>query len=258
MFFDNRKKLSGVCKVPCLSSLSFYKQMRTLLTFIILGIFLISFASALNWDNVKQFEKGDKPYGKYTIKNSFGFGETIAEIELLKNTDKCGEDCSAEKEIVMKKEGVLIDSVKFLWLNNEGEWEERALRSYRFLIRTKHEPYYVDDYSQECKENGKVSANGTREQTCSMKKVGQHTEYKDEFEEYTLGSTVPKGTYYVKLEGQKRPDWTYDWIIVSQGKVLDDWSVWAGIGSNFKVDVNVNLWYVGVTVIEVCEPVGDT
>lgn len=43
---------------------------------------------------------------------------------------------------------------------------------------------------------------------------------------YELGTSMDAGNYEVKLEGSKRPDWSYDWIYKTQGESLDEWAVW--------------------------------
>jgi len=43
---------------------------------------------------------------------------------------------------------------------------------------------------------------------------------------YNLGEEVEPGTYYIRLEGKKKPDRSVDWQITSQGKLIDDWALW--------------------------------
>jgi hypothetical protein len=190
----------------------------------------ISLASALTFDNIKSFEKGELKYGKVTITNAFGLGSVLEEITLLDNSDKCSNDCYAEKEIKLYSDGSLIDDVRFLRLMDNGKWVESSIRSYKFLIKTNEEEYKEDTYEWQCNPTGKISSNGTAEETCSNVKTGTVTKKKPSYEEYQLGTERPKGTYTVRLEGSKRADWTYDWQITTQGKLIEDWSVW-GVGA---------------------------
>ena len=99
--------------------------MNKLFTFLLLSLFLISFASALDlsaepiekvgvdWDNVESFTKtkDTSVYGKYEIKNSvlgipFLSLSKVADIELKANSDICGVNCFADKEITLYNDGI--------------------------------------------------------------------------------------------------------------------------------------------------------
>jgi hypothetical protein len=200
-----------------------------------------------NLDNVYNFEKTvDMRYGKIEITNSFLWflpTDTIETIELKDNTDTCGQYCSATKEITTYTDTKLIDSVKFLKLQDDGKWVDSSIRSYQFYIKSKSTPYEVEDTEYVCTPTGKISVNGTIEQTCENKVTGTHTEYSDEWIPYNF-EVMPKGTYTVKLEGEKRPEWTYDWIITSQGRELLEWSVW---GAFTSINNLMNYWAMNET-----------
>jgi len=181
-------------------------------------------------DNIKEFTKDiEMEYGKIDIKNSFLWflpTSTIETIELKKNTNICGQFCSAEKEITIYTDTKLIDSIKFMKLEDNGNWVRSNIRNYKFYIRSKQTPYEVEDTKWVCKDTGFIDEkNGSAIQDCSNQVVGSHTEYEDSWIEYNY-EVMPTGTYYVKLEGEKRPEFTYDWIITSQGKEISEWSVW--------------------------------
>ena len=193
----------------------------------LIGVICLASVSAMNLDNRKgELIKGEgiSSYGKIEIKNFFGLGSTIATLELKKNSDYCLEDCSAEKEIVLTDEGILIDSVKFETITKDNKRIEQPIRSYQFYIKTGDKEIEVDDYKETCKE--KLSLNGTMETLCTTAKSGTHTELEPIWTKYELGQVVPAGTYNVKLEGQKSPSKTVDWIVQSQGVWIDDWVVW--------------------------------
>jgi len=193
-------------------------------------IVLISSVSALDFDNSKsKLEKGKAGYDNIRIKNAFGLGTTLWEGELTKNTDTCGISCSAEKTITIYDTGSLIDDVRFETITETDRYEQN-IRSYQFYIKTNEEEFDVDDYEYQCVETGKVSGNGTKEQTCSNVKVGSHKENRPLWEKYSLGQEVEAGTYEVKLEGNKKPSRTVDWQIKSEGIWIDDWAVWASGG----------------------------
>jgi len=218
--------------------------MKNKLIFLLLGLvlatsFTVQGVNALEFDNVKNIkEDGIAGYPNIKIKNMFGLGSILWEGELTKNTDTCGESCSAEKTITIYDTGSLIDDVRFETITETGRVEQR-IRSYKFYIKTGEEEIEVDDYEWVCVETGKVSGNGTKEQTCSNVKVGSHIEYNPIWKEYSLKQELEAGTYEVKLEGQKEPSRAVDWIIKSEGIWIDDWAVW---GANDLLNKLVGYW----------------
>ncbi len=116
------------------------KRISLLIVGFFLTLFLTSMVSALDWDNKKQFTLDDttSKYGRIEIYNSFflglGIGTKLWQAELKLNTDTCGEFCSAEKEITIYKDGVLIDDVKFETIKKDGSRVEQDIRSYQFYI----------------------------------------------------------------------------------------------------------------------------
>jgi len=106
--------------------------MKKLFIFLMLGILLISFVSAYNFDNVK-YEKdktfdgkeilGNNLLEKYKpieIKNAFGLGETLFEGYISKHDETCWIDCSSTMEIKLNQDGVLIDDIIFKTLQEDN------------------------------------------------------------------------------------------------------------------------------------------
>ena len=99
--------------------------MKKLFTFLLISLFLISFASALqSTEFVRDQDKINKQetttnYGTYIIEESvwwdvFGWWTTerIKEVTLKDNSDICGENCYAIKEINNLDGGSLIDDIR--------------------------------------------------------------------------------------------------------------------------------------------------
>jgi len=170
------------------------------LPLIVVALIVLSFslavplASAAQFDNVKgnlKFGDGISSYGKVEIRNWFGLGR-LAELELKKNTDYCGLECSATKEITLYSSGVLVDDIRFYKASGFGGADRLSdIDSYNFYIIEK----------------------GT------SKRIP-----------YTIGDSVDAGTYELLLEGTKGRTETYDWQIKSQGIWIDEWALWAGQG----------------------------
>ena len=199
-----------------------------ILCFLIVNLMGISLISAADFDNIKGDLIKDETtsrYGKITIKDWFGILD-LAELELKKNTDTCGSSCSAETEIIMYQDGILIDDVKFVGYQ---------VTNYQFYIQTgtKETGKIIDDYGEVCFSY----ENDTKTEYCHVKKVGTHKETEPIWEEYELGTEVIAGTYYIKLEGEKDYYSVTDWQITSQGKLIDDWADW-GVGGTITYDGN--------------------
>jgi hypothetical protein len=167
---------------------------------LVLLVLVLPYVNAYEFDNVKSFDKYIGNYGKITITNSFGLGSIISELELKDNTDYCGSECSANIQIDMKEDGILIDDIKFLEKQEDEKWIENTIKDYKFYI----------------KDGTKVVFNETINKT----------EIIDNYLEYKIGTEVKVGTYYVKLEGIKESYQTIDWQITSQGRLINDWAVW--------------------------------
>lgn len=91
----------------------------------------------VDWDNVKQFTNDEttSKYGKYEIRNTmlgipFWKLGKVMDIELKNNSDSCGVDCFAEKEITLYNDGILVDQIKFKTLQSDDSWKEQNIRSY--------------------------------------------------------------------------------------------------------------------------------
>lgn len=221
------------------------KNKKLLLSFI-LGILLLSFTSAFTVsdfavDEAKQLElKSKTNYGTITLKDRYfvdvlgWFDKDLAKLTLKENTDSCGNDCYAIKDIELFEDGSLVDDVRFYRIYEDGKQELSSIRSYEVLIKTDEKTSIEDVYEYQCKETGFINANGTAEMSCSNVKIGTKEVVEDIWGKYNLGDKMPRGTYTVKLIGEKRADWSYDWQVLSQGYWTEEWSSWGGIPINLS------------------------
>ena len=220
--------------------------MKKLLMFLLLGIFLFSLASvsALQFDNIKQIKEiGKTNYPNIEIKNAFGLGQRLARIELEEHQETCGQFCDSIMLITLDEDSVLIDDAWTLKKEN-GEWIKRDIRKLEFYINTEDKFIEVDDYETQCEVTGR-SKNGTEIKNCQRVKVGSHKEKSPTWTKYNLGEEVKKGIYEVKVVGEKKPSWEVDWIIETQGEILDELAVWEnntvleGLIAYYKMDDNL-------------------
>jgi hypothetical protein len=186
-----------------------------------------------------------------------------ADLVLTENTESCGQNCMAEFQIATASDSALIDGITF-YKNVSGEWVESNIRSYQFSIwdnpLSKEVNYFEDvcsgasydeetglqltedvcekvekmktvyykvvqDYKTECKEIGFDEKNGTTINECLQVESGTHDEEYSGYSNYNVGDVLPAGTYTVRLEGNKRNEWVYDWVITTQHKKISKWAV---------------------------------
>lgn len=206
--------------------------------FVFLFLMITTFATAFEFDNIKSetlttFDgkqvEGNTLLEKYKpieIKNAFGLGATLFEGYLSQHDTSCGQECSSTMEIKLTNEGVLVNAVDFYTILEDESRVKQNIRDYQFYLKTDQEAYSVDDYEYQCVDTGKINVNGTKEQSCSNIKVGSHTEYEPLWKKYNIGDSVPAGTYTLKLEADKKPSRTVDWVIKTTGETLSEWAEW--------------------------------
>lgn len=226
------------------------KKLFVLLSIFVLAIFLVGTVSAVKdtsvkWDNKKDFEKkGNQKYGKYQIYDSLflgvGKGNKLMDIELKENTETCTQNCFAIGDITLYEAGSLADAVIFKTLQKDGSWLEQPIRSYQFYIKQPVIETVIQDYKIVCSSyvsHTDEFGEYLEGQNCSNVPNGNHIQKSPEWIPYVLGDVVPAGTYILKLEGEKRPTRTVDWVVQSQGIWTNDWATWGNIslGDNAEV-----------------------
>lgn len=84
---------------------------KKILMTIILGMFLISFASAINWDNKMKYNEDSE---EIIVDNFFGLGGDLIKAQLKENgCDNQGRYCQASLPIALYEDGKLIEDRRF-------------------------------------------------------------------------------------------------------------------------------------------------
>ena len=224
---------------------------------LILGIFLISFASA--WfpsvtdaselkDNIKVSDSANV-YPAVKVEDWFGWGGTKADLILTEHTSNCSNNCESIFNINTYQESKLIDSIRFLKQERDGSWEEDQIKSYELYIKDGEVSEEVNDYGMNCYSNNDFK------EICEQTLVGSHKETTFSWRKYNLGEVLPAGDYIIKIKGDKRADIVYDWRITTQGKEIEEWSVWGYSNYdqnlsqywNFNGDLNGNTNVLSIT-----------
>ncbi len=151
--------------------------MKKLLTILLLGIFLISFSSAFEFDNCKKYNEEKK---EVIIENSFCLGEEIARIKLntpLNNLVGAGYQKVAELPINNKKDyqealkGMKFYNKRIKSNKFDSENEIEKVFDYRVL---EYKDIEVEDFYYDCHDS--ILTNGTIENNCNKIITGSHLE----------------------------------------------------------------------------------
>ena len=212
-------------------------------------VLLLNSVSATDFDNIisnKEIKQGDsfkigekdipynevwKDYKPIEISNAFNLpviGTSLYKDALTTHSYNCGGDnnCLDIWEAELNIDSALVDNLEFKRLVNEV-WQDGNVRWYKL--------YYwgtIEDYETTCKiEKEVIDKNGTSyiPKTCEEVKIGSH----EDWIEFKVGDIFKKGTYKVKLEADKRPDYIIDYIPTILGKKISSRAVW-GVGGNIS------------------------
>ena len=182
--------------------------------FIFILVLLVGIVSSFEFDNIKRYDAETKTI---TIINAFGLGEDLEKAKLINNTYNCEQSCSAYKEITLFKDGVLIQDLNFYRLFTDGSRELSEPKRYTLK-------YYID-FGDTFYIDKETLKNGTIVQETQTIFRGEDFYWVT----YELGTEVKAGTYQVRLEGTKKVNRIYDWIITLQGRELTEWATWGNI-----------------------------
>lgn len=223
------------------------------IAFSLMFIMLITYASALEFDNVKSdvtYTKGEsitldrtviaysdlwEKYKPIEVTNAFGMGSKLVEMALTEHTEDCDGDCKSEFVIVTYNEDVLIQDVSINYLVKDGKElknPEIAEIPFTLFYQTGTETIMVDDYSYQCDGYSTITNTDGIEITspiCDTVLSGKHEETIPSWKEFKVGEVFPAGDYKVKIESKIKPDYynnVYDWVVKTNGKTIDEWATW--------------------------------
>lgn len=215
-----------------------YILLISIIMFIVtLSFLVISNDISFSDGKAKIYDSANK---EVKVKDNFGLGDDIATIKLIKNTDVCFVNCSAEGIINLNKKGSLIDSLRF----------EKEIYNDRFISKKVSYKIYINKSSQiidvinstwkDCSKE-QILPNGSITKTCKY----EYSTRKDKkiiWELYN-GQELSPGNYTWRIEGQKKPEESIEWIPTFAGIEVNEWALWSsasGIVSYWAFDNNLN------------------
>lgn len=189
--------------------------MKRLIFIFLMMFLLVGTVSALEFDNVKEYSDDDR---KVTITNAFGFGDKIAELELITpklNSVLRGRD---RRVLVMDIENfgdLYTDGLKemqILDMNDEGS-EISKVFHYELAV---YEDVRVYQYNTTC----------DKELSCTQEVIGSHVE--SQITDWVVynGKDLPKGKITIALVTDVFKDDHFDGIPTIFGEKLTRWAEW--------------------------------
>lgn len=191
--------------------------MKKLFIFLLLGMFLISFATA-SIDYVDE----NKTYQIDTWLPNWlgGDGESI--VKLIDNTDYCLTDCYFTLEFNNERPVSLLEDLNFL--DRNGENAQEKLKDLNFQIgKYENTTKEVPIYTTVC-EDVYNSTNIT--QNCETINTENQTVTEEVLIWKEYNREEDTGLSYLKVNAKKSPMSSMDWIVTFRGEDLVKWAWW--------------------------------
>jgi len=195
--------------------------MKRLLIFLMLGIFLLSFTSALDLDNVKSYDSINK---EVTIKNAFGLGSDIGKAKLntpLKFAVAPGYQKVAEFNILSYEDyNDILKSIS-LYDKTKTDWEKFPIEREMDIKVLSFKEILKDEY-----ENVLIgkSKNGT--DVYELKKIGVSKEILEEWVKVDLTNLKENENVTLGIFTNVKMGDYVEWIPKIYGVEIDEWAEW--------------------------------
>lgn len=204
--------------------------MKRLMLFLFVGMFLISFVSALEIDNRGTYNENTKTM---TITNVFGFGREIAELTLITPVDNIvpiGYQKVAEFKVTSFEDYPnALREMDFYSKNNRDFKKVEKVFDYKVLNTIN---VSVNDYSESCR----YRSNGTVE-ACTSQLIGSHLEEREVWGDLNSKDLlIGDITVGIFTEVYERD--IVEWIPTFYGVEIEEWATWT---QSLNVDLVVYL-----------------
>jgi len=193
--------------------------MKKIFMFLILGLFLISLASAS-----VNYEEENKIYTVDTIWPTWLGGDGQSIVKLVNNTDECLIDCSFTLEFNNEQKVSLLEDIAFL--DRKGQEVQHTLKNLDFQIG-KYENITTTTpiYEQSCEDIFNETTNNVT-QSCEQIQTGEDTNTEEVLTWNNYNGELVNGLSYLKVNAKKNPFSSMDWIITFRGEDLVKWAWW--------------------------------
>jgi hypothetical protein len=214
--------------------------MKKILLFLLIGVFLISFSSAMEWDNVGSYDKDIKTI---TIENALGLGSTIGGAQLntpLNYRVSPGYQKVAEFDLWAYEDyNDVLKNMEF-YDKNYAEWDKHKFtRDYDIKYKTTR---LVDKpiYNKSCYEDLK---NATT--ICENVITGYGKVEVDEWVNINTTNLIKNDRLTIGIFTNVETGDKVEWILSLYGVRVTEWATWTaalnvGLVSYYKMDDNAS------------------
>jgi len=213
------------------------KHKQILLVNVLVIIFLVvptveAIFDPIEYHNVHPDKKYNSKYGLYKIDTPF-WGNDIADIELINNTDTCLIDCYADLRVYLYKD--ISSDKKSFDISFTNELTSKAkFEDYDLFIRTEKINYFKKSICTNWKqttETNYTTKNPTEQQVtkCTNSEIKTFNNTYYEYEEISFNdlSKLPvEVDNYLRITGHKGATENLDWKLTFYGYELSNWAWW--------------------------------
>ena len=181
--------------------------------FIFFTLLLIGVVSAFEFDNIKSYDEDTQTI---TVKNAFGLGEDITKITLntpINYNVPRGYQKVAEFEI--RSFDNYSFAFKELELYDKNNNNEKFIRDFDYKVQS-FENVIVEDYQEVCTDN----------KTCSLKKVGEHTELREKWNSLGKSDFLDGEVKTIGIFTEVKKGDHVEWIPNYFGVRINEWATW--------------------------------
>ena len=208
--------------------------MKKLIVFMFVCIFLISFVSAFEIDNVKDYDEVKK---EITITNAFGLGDDIAKITL--NTPQVyrvipGEDRLVAEFTINNLDGDYSNAFKQMDFYNINSGNSKFTRDFTYKKKVFDKNIIKPIYENVCEVS---KTNGS--DICTRTYIGDQTIPTYKWVDLTVELTIlSKGNITIGIFTDVLPGDRVEWIPTLFGVEINEWAVWTA-----SLNVGLGLYY---------------
>lgn len=196
--------------------------------FLFVGMFLISLASALEFDNVGTYNESTRTM---TIDNLFGLGSRLASITLDSDLDHVvAAGYQKVAQFTVDNEGQYDDALRTMKFYDRKDDMKALTRAFDYRILTRVN-YEVNDYGEECI----TLQNETK--VCEIVIKGTHTEQREQWNKMST-QDLNQGVFVVGVFTNVEVGDVVEWVPTFYGIEIDEWAVWTQ-----SLNLNISHYY---------------
>lgn len=233
-------------------------NMKKVFMFLLMGMFMISFGSAFEFDNVKDYDPITK---EVTITNALGLGDVIGKAKLLTPLNvKVGAGYQKVAMFEIEAYEDYNDAIK-QFVFEDMKKKEKVNRDIDMKMLS-YETIEVNDNEIQCNQVWSV-VNQTNQEECLNVIVGTHEEQREVWTKVTPADLKKNEKVTIGLFTEVGVGDYVDWIPTIYGVEIEEWATWeqsmnVNIESYYKAEENSGNLLDSTPNSYNCTPSGDS